>query len=185
MSVSIDVVNPEAARGDDTTLSPAYEGEEYNFKDGDNENYGGTSFMSGESFDQSFMEGAEGAQKRRKKKNNTLGDDFMDHTWQVPDKELAMKRGIEAKWQGGKRNMGNTGVSDFGDMSDGMELYFYTIKNLALLFGVLSLLSVPLLVIAYAGNTPPDGEPLATPGANAAGFVAEVTLGNVGACASK
>ena len=64
-------------------------------------------------------------------------------------------------------------ASDFGDMSDGMALYFFVLKAFVVLFFVLSLLAMPMLVIANAGN---DGlanaeEPI---------WPGTLTLGNIG-----
>ena len=43
-------------------------------------------------------------------------------------------------------------VPKFGPATDGMELYFYVLRAFAVLFFVLSLLAVPVLVIASAAN---------------------------------
>ena len=100
-----------------------------------------------------------------------LGYDFDVLSWKKPDQELAAERAKERLWQGGERSFWRTSVHDFGLMSDGMELYFYILKSLVVLFFVLSLLAVPLLVIATAGN-----DNLAM----SAAYPAAQTLGNVG-----
>jgi RNA recognition motif-containing protein len=113
-----------------------------------------------------------GLPKKKGRSQNPLGENFMDHVWKKPDKELAAKRGKASLWQGGQRNMKDTSVHDFGDMSDGMELYFYVLRAFVGLFFVLTLLSIPLLVIATAGNKNMALENSIFPAAQ--------TLGNVG-----
>jgi len=109
---------------------------------------------------------------KKKQPKHPLGENFMDFTWKKPDKELAAKRGKAGIWQGGERVFKETSVHDFGDMSDGMELYFYVVRALVGLFFVLSLLSVPLLTIATAGNRGMAIEE--------ASFPAQQSLGNTG-----
>jgi hypothetical protein len=125
----------------------------------------------------SFQEAMEdeeggGGGGKPKKKGNPLGDNFMDFQWKKPNRELAALRAKAGLWQEGERKFMETSVHDFGDMSDGMELYFYVIRALVGLFFVLTLLSVPLLVIATAGN---GGLAIQD-----AAFPAAQSLGNVG-----
>ena len=157
-----------------------YYGEEEYY--GEDDYYGddGAYYEEGDSLDASFVVSPGGTKKKkRKKKENPLGENFEKYNWVIPDQEKAMKRGKESVWQAGENKFKETGVADFGAMSDGMELYFYTLKNFALLFLLLSLLTVPITLITSAGNNDLGG------GTETRPLWANQTLGNLGVRSTK
>jgi len=114
-----------------------------------------------------------GSSLTSKKKGNPLGEDFMKYQWQKPDLDKAKEAGVDSIWGSGERKFSKTSAADFGELSDGMALYFYVLKSFVVLFGVVTLLSLPLMVISNAGN---DG--MSMP--EETGFPATMSLGNLG-----
>jgi len=73
-------------------------------------------------------------------------------TWAPPSSALSRLHASRKIWLNGKRPLKNLKIKDLEGLGLGLVLYFELMHQLTILFGILSLIAVPMLVVNYDGN---------------------------------
>ena len=81
-----------------------------------------------------------------------LGEDYAQYEYVVPSPDVAREHMRAATFSRGELSPYSTPISEFGNMSEGVQLYFYVLKALLWLFLFLSLMAIPSLVLNWEGN---------------------------------
>ena len=94
-------------------------------------------------------------QKRKALRNSEdtrLGQDFRSYAWAEPSPAVGRQAQEAATFRQGKSNVWSFETESFDELGIGALLYFKLLKSLVLMFGVMSIVALPSLVITYGGT---------------------------------
>lgn len=101
------------------------------------------------------------------------GEDFEDTPWVPPSIEKAVDNRAKTIFRGGNASIWNTKVCNAPDIGVGTALYFQFVKDMAVCFLVMFVLSIPSLFFSYQGKRIQPWEK------DTIGFY-QFTIGNIG-----
>eukprot|EP00753_Platysulcus_tardus_P008360 PLAT15919.1.p1 GENE.PLAT15919.1~~PLAT15919.1.p1 ORF type:complete len:1334 (+),score=543.12 PLAT15919.1:95-4003(+) len=81
-----------------------------------------------------------------------LGEDYLDSPFLPPSSQLAAEKRTENTFRGGSAPVCATETDALGDMGVGIELYFRFLLFMAAAFAIISVLSLPSLLLSLSGN---------------------------------
>lgn len=88
-------------------------------------------------------------------KSEDLGEDFEDSPWIPPSIEKAILFRKEILFKSGREKIQNVKLTKEIEYGPGLVLYFEFMKSMAILFFILSILSIPILLFSYLGSKVP------------------------------
>ena len=114
----------------------------------------------------------EARQALRNSEDTRLGNDFRNYGWTEPSPEVAQQAFEEATFQKGKADIWAFETDSFDELGLGALLYFRLLKSLVLMFGLMSVVALPALVVTYSGTRLLDK-------GMTSNFLTTSTLGNI------